>query len=438
MIEQAKIPPAPKNIRSSFHRLKRLRESDFIRKVMETFATKIALLILGIATSILITRSLGPAGRGTFAVAATIGAIGLQFGNLGLSTANTYFAAKDRSLLSKLLGNSLFVSFAGGTAGLVLTQGLSQVWPALLPIRGMVLLLALAAVPFGLAALFTQNILLGIQDVRGYNKYDLLNAVITLCCILALTVTRHVSAAGVLSVSLAVGILSFTLMLRRCRSHFSGRLQGSPALLKSSIGYGIKFYLANFFAFLVLRSDMILVDNQLGKSEAGIYSIAITLANLIAILPGVVGSILFPRMSASDDPAAKWRETQRALLGVGAITGAAALVSAIFAAPFTRIAYGPDFVSAVPAYLWLLPGTLFLGLNSALSAYVGSVQIPWRLVGIYVATFLLNLALNLLFLRRYGIVAASVNSSVCYGFSFIALWLLVARPMVNELKQGGS
>ena len=432
MIDQVKTPPISKNVASAKAGLKRLRQSDFVRKVAETFATRIALLVFGMGTSILITRSLGPAGRGTFAVAATIGAICLQFGNLGLSSSNTYFAAKDRSLLPKLLGNTLFVSFAGGTAALVLLFGLAQIWPFLLPIRGLILLLALAAVPFGLAALFMQNILLGIQDVRGYNKYDLVNAALTLGCILTLVLTRRISVAGVLGVILLIGILSFILMLRRCHSHFSGRLQWSPALLKSSVGYGVKFYLANFFAFLVLRSDMILVDNQLGKTQAGIYSIAITLASLIAILPGVVGSILFPRLSASNDAASKWRETQRALLGVGAITGAAALVSALFAAPFTRIAYGPAFSAAVPAYLWLLPGTLFLGLNSALSAYVSSVQIPWRLVGIYFAAFLLNMGLNLLFLSRYGIVAASINSSLCYGFSYIALWLLVARPMAKR------
>ena len=431
MEDRLKTLPIPDSVPASFRRLKRLRESDFVRKVAETFLTKIALLVFGMATSILITRSLGPAGRGTFAVAATISAIGLQFGNLGLSASNTFFAAKDRSLLPKLLANSLWVSFTGGAAGLVFLLALSQVWPALLSIRGAVLIVALVAVPFGLAVLLMQNILLGIQDVRGYNKYDLLNAVILLLCVLALAASRHVSAAGVLSVSLAVSVLNFALMLRRCLSHFSGRLQWAPDLLKSSMDYGVKFYLANFFAFLVLRSDMILVDNQLGKTQAGIYSIAITLANLIAILPGVVGSILFPRLSASDDPAAKWRETRKALVGVGAVTGAAALVSAIFAAPFTRIAYGAAFGAAVPAYLWLLPGTLFLGLNSALSAYVGSVQIPWRIVGIYFATFLLNLGLNLLFLRRYGIVAASVNSSLCYGFSFLALWFFAARPMVK-------
>ena len=435
MEDRIKTLSAPENVHASFRGLTRLRDSDFVRKVAETFAARIALLVFGMATSIIITRSLGPAGRGVFAVAATIGAIGLQLGNLGLSASNTYFVAKDRSLLPKLLGNSLLVSFAGGAAGLALLLALWQIWPALLPIRGAVLMFALAGVPFSIAALLLQNLLLGVNDARGYNKYDLLNAAFLLCSVCALAASRRVGAAGFLGASLSVSALNFALTLRRCRSHFTGPLQWSPALLKASLDYGVKFYLGNFFSFLVLRFDMILVNNQLGAKQAGIYSIAITLANLIAILPGVVGSLLFPRLSASEDAAGKWRETRRALLGVGLVTGAAAVVSAIFAAPFTRIAYGAAFGAAVPAYLWLLPGTLFLGLSSTLSAYVGSVQIPWRLVGIYFAAFLLNLGLNLLFLPRYGIVAASVNSSVCYGLSFGALWLFVARPMV---ARGGA
>ena len=70
-------------------------------------STRISLVIVGFVTSVIIARTLGPEGRGMFAMAVTLGAIGVQFTNLGLHGSNTYYASRDTQLLSPLLGNSL-------------------------------------------------------------------------------------------------------------------------------------------------------------------------------------------------------------------------------------------------------------------------------------------------------------------------------------------
>lgn len=59
--------------------------SDFVRKVAETFATGAFLRAIGLMTSVIVTRALGPEGRGLYGVAVTVGAIGVQFGNMGLA-----------------------------------------------------------------------------------------------------------------------------------------------------------------------------------------------------------------------------------------------------------------------------------------------------------------------------------------------------------------
>ncbi|MDX1389259.1 MAG: hypothetical protein R3344_08715, partial [Acidobacteriota bacterium] len=108
-------------------RVRRALESDFVQKVIETFATRILLIGIGFATSVLIARILGPEGRGLFAVAGTIAAIGIQFGNLGLHSANTYSVARDRGKLPGLLANSLLVGFGLGGLVAVITWGATRV-----------------------------------------------------------------------------------------------------------------------------------------------------------------------------------------------------------------------------------------------------------------------------------------------------------------------
>ena len=67
------------------------------RNVVETYLTRLLLIVIGFATTVIVSRSLGPSGRGLFAVAAAVAAIGIQFGNLGLHASNTYYVAKHRN-----------------------------------------------------------------------------------------------------------------------------------------------------------------------------------------------------------------------------------------------------------------------------------------------------------------------------------------------------
>ena len=62
---------------------------DLTKRVLETFSTRIFLIILSLITSVFVARTLGPEGRGLYAIALTIGMLGVQFSNLGLHSSNT-------------------------------------------------------------------------------------------------------------------------------------------------------------------------------------------------------------------------------------------------------------------------------------------------------------------------------------------------------------
>src|SRR5260370_22178301 len=128
-----------------------MHKSGLFRNVLETYGTRVLLIAVGLATTVLVSRVLGPMGRGLFAVAVVIGAIGVQFGNLGLHASNTYYVAKDRDLLPALIGNTLVISFGIGGLGALVCWVVFAFWPAIAPLQGILLVLALAWIPFGLA-----------------------------------------------------------------------------------------------------------------------------------------------------------------------------------------------------------------------------------------------------------------------------------------------
>ncbi len=131
---------------------------------------------ISLLTAVAMARILGPEGRGFYAIAATAGLLGVQFGTLGLHTSNAYFVASKPDLLPALTGNTLVVGFGLGGLIAAILGTILIASPRLLSIQGATLFLALLSIPFGLTYALLQNLMLGAQDIRGYNVVEIANA----------------------------------------------------------------------------------------------------------------------------------------------------------------------------------------------------------------------------------------------------------------------
>jgi O-antigen/teichoic acid export membrane protein len=401
--------------------LRSIVSSDFVRKVVGTYATRVFLIGIGLVTTVLVARWLGPQGRGLYAVAAATGALGVQFGNLGLHTANVYFVARDPDALAPLVGNSLAVSFGLGGLISILLAGVLLLNPTLIALHGVVLILTLIWIPLGLAYLLMQNLMLGVHDVRGYNLLEVVNKVLPLVFIAGLIVLQR---AGVASFFLA-GVVALTVACfwswRRLRARFLGGPAVSLPLFRSSIGYAVKAYLAAFFAFLVLRADLFMVQHMLGVEQAGYYSVASSMADYVSIVAVVVGTMLFPKLSAMTEIKEKLRLTRKTSWATAAILLPLLAFASLVARPTVHLLFGAAFLPAATAFVLLMPGMLFLGVNSVAVQFLNSIGYPKSIVIIWGLCCVFNIGVDLWAIPHYGISGAAVVSSISYflGFFFI-------------------
>lgn len=398
---------------------RRLIGSDFTRKVAETFGTRLIVVGIGIAMSALIARILGPEGRGLYALATTVGAMGVQVGNLGLHASNTYHVARDRGLLAPLLANSLLLSFVLGGAGAGLAWIVFSLWPQSAPVHGLLLGLALIWIPFGLAFMLLQNLLLGIQEVRLFNKIELASRVLVLIFLAGVAVSGFVTVETVFAASLFAMVASFGGTLWQLRTRITSSLRPSLQLLKANLGYGIKLYLGAFFAFVLLRVDVLMIRYLLGTTEAGYYSISANMADLIYLLPTAVGSILFPKLSALRDVQTKWRLARKAALGVGIAVCTLVALLMLLAEPLVRILYGPAFLPSVGPFMILSVAMIFYAVNNMFAYYLASIGSPWFSVYIWIIGAAVNVVLNALIIPRLGMRGAAVSSLISYGLVLI-------------------
>lgn len=396
-------------------RVERIIGSDFAHKVGETMATRVALIAIGLVTSVLIARSLGPEGRGLQAAIAAITAIGVQFGNLGLHSSNTYYVAKKHDLLPTLVGNSLLVTLGLGSIGSTIAWLVLSAWPGLSPVGGWFLVFALVGIPIGLTALLLQNLLLGIHQVRTYNLIELGTRIGMVAILLGLIALDRVSVVSIAIAGLSISAAAAIWAYCGVGPHMMKPIRVSVPQLKEHTRYAFKAYVAAFFAFTVIRADVLLCSYLLGDTATGHYSIAVSMADMVYMLPVVAGTLAFPRLAATEDPAERWAKARSMFKWVGVVMLAIALIAALLAQPVVRLLYGESFLPAVPAFLWLLPGIVALGANTILMNYFAAEGIPPVAVWSPGVASVVNVGLNLFLLPRMGIAGASLASTIAYA-----------------------
>ena len=398
--------------------------TELRRNVFESYGTRVLVVAVTFATAVVIARELGPSGRGFYAVAAAVGAIGVQFSNLGLHLSNTYYVAKDRALLPVLIGNTLAVIIAACFVTALSGIGLVLL-PKLSPIHGALLLLALASVPIGLAYLLTQGLLLGVNEVRAYNQIECGSKLLALALICVPALVHRGTVELFFGMTLSSVVVSFLWALLRLRRVLIEPPELSLAVFRQSISTGINAYMILFFGFLVLRIDLLMVKYMLGATEAGYYSISQVLAENTMMFPVVVGSLLFPKLSAIREREEKVRLANKAVLATAALMLPAVVIAALAAAPIISVAFGRNFLPAVTPFVLLMPGTYFLGIEIVMVQLLNSEGFPSAIVVAWIADTIVNIGLNLWVIPRYGITGASIVSSVCYFLMFLIVLAVV-------------
>lgn len=388
---------------------------DLFKSIFETFLTRIFLIIIGLTTSILVARSLGPEGRGLFAMTVVVGALGVQFGNLGFHSSNTFYVARDRSLLPPLLGNGMAVSFGFGSLVALLAGLFFFFFPDLAPVHGTLLIIGLAWIPLGLAYLLSQNLLIGIQEFRVNNKIQLCSKIFYVALIGLLILWNSVSPFTVFSGSFIALGLSFIWVFQKLRQHSHHSISLSKSLFARGLRYGFKAYMGSLFAFLLLRVDLLMINEMLGSKEAGFYDLAVNLANMVYILPNVVATILFPKLCALKNTRDKWIMSRNTGIILIIMMFVGCLALSLIAHPLLGFLYGSAFLPSAFIFIILMGSKLVITANHLFSNFIASVHVPWTAVPYGGFLCLLNIGLNLIFIKQYGMAGAAAASVICFG-----------------------
>lgn len=400
-----------------------------IRSASWAFSAQVLGVLVSLPMGILLARVLGASGKGTLTITQTFATMSAAVFNFGLGSALVYLAARrevhSRDAIRLSLGVAGLVS-----ASLVLAVRLDglQIAEALLHSSQVPLLYlgAVAAAP----VLFSQllgSYVIGAGSVRNASIVNISSLVFQLIAVAVLALFRALTPISAVIVWLcAILGASIALLGVARRTHSAAEAQGVRLLFVRGLNYALISWLSGSLALLSLRLDMFLVAYYLGPRQVGIYSIAVTLAELSWFIPNALNAVMVPKAAAERE--ASLDATLRLSRLAWPVTLVVASAVATVAVPVVPVLFGQAFAGALLPLALLVPGIVMVSVGSMPSAYNVGMGHPGDWTVASALNLACNLVLNIILLPRYGIAGAAIASSASYSVaSMTAVWFFRHR-----------
>jgi O-antigen/teichoic acid export membrane protein len=393
----------------------------YTKNIGHNLFTQILKIVFGMLTGILVARALGPAGQGYIAYLILIFTLLGNFGHLGITSAVAFYQKKsgfDRVAIYSSNVNTLALMTLA-TAGIIVllrSYGLllaNYSW--FMIVGGLVLMVSYLFIGHH------QAWLTGDEKIILNNQIGLVSFFLKSGTILLLWLWGVLTVNSFFLITVVSLLLWFILIQIKLKESYLARI--STRILKAEFAYGGVAWASTLFAFLHYRADQIMIKQYLGSADLGVYTIAVTIAELLFLLPLSINTALTGRLynlAEGDSGRTLLASTTRICMAI-CLALCLIAIPGSFLIPYV---YGKPYAAGTQIMLLLIPGVLFACIPKIVSPWFFSSGRPKVHLRITLGCLLINIILNFFFIplwQNLGAALASTISYVCYGLYYLAM-----------------
>ncbi len=407
------------------------------RNISYILVSQIFTLTISFISSIIISRYLGPHGRGVyFLIITTVQLISI-IGNVGLGTAFVYFLGKGTYEKKEITGLAcLYTIFASLITAFLLYIGRDIMTNTIL--RGLdkwLIWIIVIQIPSVFIQYFFTNIMIGLNKFLLSAFVNSVLAVISLGTIFYFLVLNNAGLNGIYKQMVLFSFISLTLYIIILVRATGVTLNVNFNIIKDSFSYGMKIFVG-FIGYQVLnRLDMYILNYILGPASIGYYTLSTSLAEKIWLVDSSIGQAAIPKITYL-----KPSESAQLIAKVCRTSIFSMFIIALIVAPFSKLLitflYGVEFKPSVVPFIILLPGVTIMGIRNV--SYYFSMQQgrPGITTKYTILAGLLSIPVYLILTIYFGIIGAALASSFSYIITAVlATWYFkkATNVVVTEL-----
>lgn len=313
-----------------------------VRRLGATLGGGVGIAAFSIVGGIVVSRSLGPVGRGELALLLLWPQLLSTLGNIGVDLGSTYYSADVR--WRRNVPTTVLV-LALAQASLIVPAYLLLV-PVLFRTAHMgTLPLWLAVlIPIDLCALYLVHALNGRHDYRAFNVVRFSMSPTYTLGVVALALGGRLTVMSA-AVTFVVSNAVITLFAAVLTTRRYGVGRWDSVLARNIVGFGLRGHLGRL-APQAVGADVVIVALVLSPRELGLFTAAIAFLGVGRILVGSIGLVVFPEMRAAMLEGASVRRI-REMIGLTVVVMALLAVGlAVVGGPIAALVFGGRFRSA--------------------------------------------------------------------------------------------
>ena len=396
--------------------------------------------------TIALARFLGLQGYGTYAFAITIAATAALVASMGIDSATSRFVADGynrRRGVAMVLWRGLRVRTV---VAAVVFGGLIAVadqFAALVgqPDMGNEIRAASLALFFSAGFQWVTGVYEGVRRGGRLALMSVVKAAVEFVVVLAVLAAGFGVVAALLGNAIgyaaAVGIGLFLMrpyMRRRPRrQEEAGERAEEDVSTGAILRYGNHIWLAGIAWILFDRVDQFLLGIFIGTDAVGLYDAPWKIAAILGLLSLSLASAVTPRVASADPAEAGALVTKALRVAIVAYLVLAA-ITAVAANDMFVTLLGADFARSADVLIVLLPYLVLIGLAPILSRALDYLGVAAVRKWIALATFLVNLALDLILIPTVGLLGAAIATDISVLTFVVGHYVLCARrlPLDNR------
>ena len=405
-----------------------INRRKFSKDVVATFFTKILLIALKLGSSVITARFLGPTGRGLYYSTAQTSGVANNIGCISIGESLIYHVGTGDISKSNLLG---FVLTLIAIFTSVIFLGLHFISPFIAEnifkdsSENLMVLLYLMT-PLLMFEYFATSALRGLKLFSVVNKLSLvtrLNIIIFL--ILAITIysaTAYYALAGYIAALLLNCIIYFVALYQAAKPKVFELNK-----LSSVIKYGLKVHPGILLTEIEYRLDIFILLYFLNAAAVGIYSIGVTISQILWYASNSINSVLFPNLTFSAPGKEKDMFTATVIKYNFLMNLIILFFLVLFGKLMVFILYGSEYEQAYYIFLILAPGLLLDSIGRNVATWLKSEGKPLILSWVSFGTLILNILCNFLLIPKYGLYGAAYSSLISYIVRGVILFTIYRK-----------
>lgn len=418
-------------------------EPTIASQAVGTFIVQLVTYAIGFAASVVISRAVGPRGRGEYYVAVTAALIIGNALDLSVLRAMTYLRANRGVALVDLGGIT-------ATVGVIVAPiAIALMYAAFVLLRHSVFrgvdatefTIVAVSVPFQVSLNWLTGLFALGHRVTLSRIALMVGGIVQTAGAVTLYALGDLDVQAVLLLFLAAAVVPWTLCLWWGRSFAPFRPTSNFHQVREVLGFGARLHFGFLFWFLLLNFDTFLVKLYLGSAAVGRYSLAVLFGSVVFLLVESVAWAALPFQSEGSTAETSDLTFKAVRFGLAtAIALAGAGIALLWAV--IPVVYGQRFGGAYLAFVVLVPGVVAMVAAGPLQNVLIRQGRPWTMTAVNLVPFGLNVVLNVILLKPLGIVGASVSATTAYTVNAAALLLWARRewqvPLWAALKPNRS